>query len=181
MCSILFLKINHFDGCNITKVEGGFHHSYFVDATGKKLYTCGRGDYGQLGITFEQPDEGYFENLPVRVPLVYESQGNVSNPKENSIIEENIKEEDQPVIDQISAGESHALVLTKEGDVYSWGFGECGQVGQGKSDNDVTRPKKLVTKLENANGAKYKMKFVSGGGQHSSAVISTGSSGFQVE
>jgi len=165
-------KVTHFEGHQITKVEGGTHHSYFVDVTGKKLYSCGRGDYGQLGITLGQPQEGYLEWLPVRVPLVYEPRpGSVANPKENCIIEADIKEDHQPEIEQISAGESHGLVLTKSGDVYSWGFGEMGACGQGKSDEDVYRPKKLESKLTSTHSIKY----LSGGGQHSVAVISTGS------
>jgi hypothetical protein len=37
------------------------------------------------------------------------------------------------------------------------------------------RPKKLVTKVENAQGAKCGVKFVSGGGQHSAVVVATAS------
>ena len=175
----LLLKIQFFDGRDITKVDGGFHFSCFVNITGKELYTCGRGDYGQLGITMEQPEAGYLETLPLRAPLIYESQGRVSNPKENSIILENINEEDQPEIDQLSCGTSHVLVLTKGGDVYSWGFGDQGACGHGKDDKDICRPKKLDAKLKNAQGAKNDVKFVSGGGQHSTIVVTTGSAGFQ--
>mmetsp|Transcript_42184 Transcript_42184/g.76097 ORF Transcript_42184/g.76097 Transcript_42184/m.76097 type:complete len:601 (-) Transcript_42184:44-1846(-) len=161
-------KIQHLEGLDITKVEGGDHFSCFIDKTGKNLYTCGRGDYGQLGISLEQPDPGYLENLPLRVPLVYEPKGAVSNPKENSIKTEDIVEEDQPEIEQISCGSTHVLVLTKGGDAYSWGFGGQGACGQGSSDEDVLRPKKLVMK-------KCKMQYVSGGGQHSTAIVTTGS------
>ena len=116
------------------------------------------------------------ETTPVRVPLVYDiDESAVKDPKGNCIDESKIIEEDQPEIQQISCGSTHVLVLTKDGDVYSWGFGESGACGQGKSDKDVLRPKKLVTKLENAQGAKYEVKFVSGGGQHSAVVVATGS------
>jgi alpha-tubulin suppressor-like RCC1 family protein len=97
----------------------------------------------------------------------------VPDPKGNCIIESEIVENDQPAIEQISCGSTHVLVLTKDGDVYSWGFGESGACGQGKCDSDVLRPKKLVSKLKNAQGAKYGVKFVSGGGQHSDVVIAT--------
>ena len=155
----------------ITKVEGGMHFSCFVDKTGKKLYECGRGDYGNLGITYEQPDAGYFEDTPVRVPLVYESNSAVSNRKENCINVDDIVEEDQPEIEQVSCGSTHVLVLTKCGDAYSWGFGTMGACGQGSSDDDVLLPTKLVTR-------KSKMQYVSGGGQHSTAIVTTASRGF---
>ncbi len=171
---ISLTKITHFEGQHITKVEGGSHHSDFLDATGRKLYSCGRGDYGQLGITLRQPEPGYLELLPVRVPLVYEPRPeSIANPHENCIVEAEIVEDDQPEIEQVSAGESHGLVLTKSGEVYSWGFGESGACGQGKSDEDVYRPKKLETKLTSTHSIKY----LSGGGQHSVAVISSGSMG----
>ncbi|KAL3788286.1 hypothetical protein HJC23_002860 [Cyclotella cryptica] len=169
-------KIEFFEGRSIVKCEGGAHFSCFVNNTGKELYCCGRGDYGQLGISLEQPESGSFETTPIRVPLVYTIQkSKVTDPKGNCIIESDIVEEDQPEIEQISCGSSHVLVLTKDGDVYSWGFAEFGACGQGKRDTDIMRPKKMEAKLANAQGAKYKIKFVCGGGQHSAMVVSTDS------
>lgn len=171
-------KIKFFEGKDIAKVEGGLQFSYFVDKTGKELYSCGRGDYGQLGITLEEPDTGYGENVPCRVPLVYESnRGKVSNPKENSIILNDIVEEDQPEIVQISCGSTHALALTKNGDAYSWGFGTMGACGQGKDEADVLMPKKLEAKMKKSQGAAstYKIEYVSGGGQHSAALVTSSS------
>lgn len=174
---ICALQVEFFDGKDITKVDAGLQYSCFVDKTGKELYTCGRGDYGQLGNTLEKPDEGHFQTLPSRVPLVYDIQGtrqNVANPKENSIILDNIVEEDQPEIEQISAGDTHVLVLTKGGDAYSWGFGAMGACGQGKDEDDVLRPKKLEAKMMKSQGAStYKFQYVSGGGQHSTALVTS--------
>jgi alpha-tubulin suppressor-like RCC1 family protein len=170
------LQNNFFEGRNIVKVEAGAHFSCFVNNTGKELYSCGRSDYGQLGISIEQPESGSFEMTPTRVPLVYTIQkSTVADPKGNCIIESEIVEEDQPEIEQISCGSSHVLVLTKGGDVYSWGFAEYGACGQGIRDTDITRPTKMETKLANAQGAKYKIKFVCAGGQHSAVVVATDS------
>jgi regulator of chromosome condensation len=204
-------KIQHFVGREIVKVEGGMHFSCFVDKSSKELYACGRGDYGNLGITLEQPDAGYCVTLPLRVPLVHEPdiksiiELNIDR-KANCIIVEDIVETDQPEIEQISCGSTHVLVLTKGGDAYSWGFGQCGACGQGKSDQDVLRPRKLVPRLtskatttttdgygggttgggDGACGstsntmvsAACKIQYVSGGGQHSAAIVKTGSTGF---
>jgi len=161
-------KVKTLEGCDAAKVGARGHFSCFVDKTGKRLWECGRGDYGQLGITLEQPDPGYCEPLPVRVPLVYELRAGaaVANPKENCVNVDGIVEEDQPVIDQISCGTSHVLVLTKGGDAYSWGFGDRGACGQGTEESDVLRPRKIVMN-------KSRMQYVSGGGQHSTAIVTT--------
>ena len=173
-------KIQDLVGMDITKVSAGEHFSCFVDSTGREVYSCGRGDYGQLGITLESPKEGYFETRPCRVPIVYEPDlEDDDDPKVNCITVEDIVEEDQPIIKQISCGDRHVLVLTEGGDAYSWGFGECGACGQGKSDDDVFRPKKLEKKIVKTQGASnYKFQYVSGGGQHSAAIVKTGSTGF---
>ena len=170
----LAFQIDYFEGRSIGKVEGGYHFSSFVNNSGKELYCCGRSDSGQLGISLEQPEYGAFETTPIRVPLVYDvDKSKISDPKGNCVIESDIDEEKQPAIEQISCGSTHVMVLTKCGDVYSWGFGESGACGQGRCDNDILRPKKLKTKLENAQGAKYGVKFVSAGGQHSVVVVAT--------
>ena len=185
----ILTRIQSLSGRQIAKVEGGMHFSCFLDKTSKELYACGRGDYGSLGITLEQPDPGYLESLPVRVPLVHEPDARAisdrnMNRKENCIIVEDIVEADQPEIEQISCGSTHVLVLTKAGDAYSWGFGQCGACGQGKSDQDVLRPTRLVPRLASKDGgggamsAACKIQYVSGGGQHSAAIVKTGSTGF---
>jgi hypothetical protein len=51
-------------------------------------------------------------------------------------------------------------------------------VAKERMTKDVLCPKKLETKLKNAQGSRDEVKFVSGGGQHSSVVIATGSKGF---
>ncbi|KAL3822815.1 hypothetical protein ACHAXA_005980 [Cyclostephanos tholiformis] len=182
-------KIQSLSGKNITKVDGGMHFSCFIDKTTKELYACGRGDYGTLGITLEQPDPGYLESLPMRVPLIHEPDAQAitdrnMNRKENCIIVEDIIEADQPEIKQISCGSTHVLVLTEDGVAYSWGFGESGACGQGRSDQDVFRPTRLVPRLASKAGggdtlsAACKIQYVSGGGQHSAAIVKTGSTGF---
>ena len=88
-----------------------------------------------------------------------------------------IVEEDQPEIVQISCGSTHALALTKNGDAYSWGFGTMGACGQGKDEADVLMPKKLEAKMKKSQGAAstYKIEYVSGGGQHSAALVTSSS------
>jgi alpha-tubulin suppressor-like RCC1 family protein len=168
-------KIEHFEGCDITTVEGGGHFSAFVDITNKILYTCGRSDYGSLGHVYSQPAAGSYESIPIRIPLVYDlPKGSEMNLKENCIVESEIDENKQPEIEQISCGNSHMFALTKCGDLYAWGFGEMCACGLGPKRGDVYRPEKVpLTKLNKDQSAKYTVKFISGGGQHSVAVIAT--------
>ncbi|KAL7491490.1 hypothetical protein ACHAWT_000821 [Skeletonema menzelii] len=174
-------KVQFFEGKDIEMVEGAYHASFFVGGAGKKLYTVGRGDYGGLGVTLERPEKGFFVTTPLRAPLVYDvkTQGNISDPTKNCIVEETIDEDEQPEIEQVAAGGSHVIVITKKGDVYSWGFGESGACGQDNAnssehDADITLPQKmnLVTKKK----VSYQIKYASGGAQHSAVIINTSDS-----
>ncbi|ETW01763.1 hypothetical protein, variant 2 [Aphanomyces invadans] len=69
----------------------------------------------------------------------------------------------------ISCGSRHTLALTTTGDVYSWGWGQMGQLGLGhhKSTN-------LPTKVPFFDECKIKLVHVSAGGCHSGAVTDQG-------
>ena len=43
----------------------------------------------------------------------------------------------------MACGSHHSLVLTSEGEVFSWGQNNCGQIGTGTTTNQST-PKKIV-------------------------------------
>ncbi|KAM8834350.1 serine/threonine-protein kinase Nek9 [Synchiropus picturatus] len=49
--------------------------------------------------------------------------------------------EERPVR-QVSCGDNHVVVLTQSGDVYSWGCGEYGRLGQ-ESEDDTSSPMKV--------------------------------------
>ncbi len=177
---IYFQQAEFFEGKGIESVEGACHGSYFVGGTGKKLYSVGRGDYGGLGITLEQPETGFFVSTPHRVPLVYDvkTQGDISEPTQNCIVEGTINEDEQPEIEQVAAGSSTVIVITKQGDVYSWGFGESGACGQNKRDSsendaDITLPQKMNLTRKKVT---FQVKYASGGAQHSAVIINTSDS-----
>lgn len=190
-------KVDALIGHDISQVEGGFSHSLFLDASGKKLYACGRSDYGQIGNLLEPPKEaGSCENKPTRIPLVYDPPANRIH-EDDKINEDDIDEDVQPVIKQISAGSSHNFAVTNDGEVYSWGFGQQCATGHGEiregmvdgkvaeededgmgigeeDDPDVHRPKKLVTtKMGKNKDTTIVVSHVSGGGQHSAFVVKT--------
>jgi hypothetical protein len=55
----------------------------------------------------------------------------------------------------ISGGESHCLFLTNDGDIYSWGKNDLGQLGDGTQKDAVystiTIPKKICDKLDSVS------------------------------
>lgn len=115
-----------------------------VSANGKNLYTFGRGDSGQLGITDGLPEVGFAADKPVSVFL--------DKGKKNDKIQ------------QITCGSNHNMVLTEKGDVYTWGFGDMNALGHGR-EQDEFRPRKM--KLSSSSH----VRFLAAGGQHSAFII----------
>ncbi|XP_031564705.1 RCC1 and BTB domain-containing protein 1-like [Actinia tenebrosa] len=52
------------------------------------------------------------------------------------------------VITQIACGSHHSLALTSEGEVYAWGYNNCGQIGSGSMTNQSS-PRKVASTLNN--------------------------------
>jgi hypothetical protein len=99
------------------QLECGYHHSAVVAEDGE-LFTWGRGVFGQLG-------HGDSKNLSS--PKLVESLGSVK-------------------IKQVTCGWQHTMALSWEGKVFSWGYGEDGQLGHGNTEDFLTP--KLVWKLK---------------------------------
>jgi len=132
-------------GKNIVKVAAGQHHSIFLDIFGTTIWTCGRNDYGTLGITDTLSGQGDFEKSLTQV-----SFDEADDPRDNEF-------------SSIAAGDSHSLAVTRTGKMYSWGFGESGALGTG-FDDDEPRPI-LVTHqagaiLEAAGGSQHTIVLV---------------------
>lgn len=117
----------------IAHVAAGTHHSLCLDLTGQNLYSFGRADYGQLGITFDVPKEGAFANTPNPVYLHHRSS-------KNGLVQVN------PRIRSISCGEHHCLAVTEKGELYTWGFGLMGQLGHPSHEEYICLPKKVNAK-----------------------------------
>jgi alpha-tubulin suppressor-like RCC1 family protein len=82
---------------------GGWHSMFWTDDG--KLYACGKGEYGRLGLGSEQ---------------------NVPSPELVSFGEANVK------VVSASCGGSHSLILTSDGRVYSVGRSDDGRLGLGQ-------------------------------------------------
>lgn len=103
--SKVLVPVPALNGRGITMVNGGTHHSVALADTGE-VYAWGRADYGQLGIGEDGTGAGEFENAPIVVPM---PPGVVGK--------------------HLTCGENHNLLLTVDNRVYSWGFGQLGQLG----------------------------------------------------
>ncbi|KAF9153275.1 hypothetical protein BG015_003747 [Linnemannia schmuckeri] len=128
---------------HIVDIQGGEHHSIALTKDGR-LFGFGRSDSHQLGL-------GYTE-----VPGTEDSTSHKKAIRTPTLIA------DLPPVDAISVGGNHTLALTREGDVYAWGFGEMLACGNGEEE-DVEKPLKLTG--QQIEGAKI-LK-IAAGGQHS--------------
>ncbi|KAF0682697.1 Aste57867_25215 [Aphanomyces stellatus] len=69
----------------------------------------------------------------------------------------------------ISCGSRHTLALTADGEVFSWGWGQMGQLGHENHKN-----LNLPTKIQFFADHKIKVAFISAGGCHSGAITDKG-------
>ncbi|RYG68017.1 cell wall anchor protein, partial [archaeon] len=123
-------------------VRGGMHHSLALTSAGV-LYAFGRGDSGQLGSSeVSIASAGDFSALPVKVLI-------------------------PPTVCSIGCGGNHNLALTRQGEVYSWGYGDMLALGHGE-ERDEFLPKKM--NFHKAGIGRIEVSQVAGGGQHSAII-----------
>ena len=67
---------------------------------------------------------------------------------------------------QVACGWQHTLCLTQAGSVYSWGYGEEGQLGHGDAD-DSLKPREIAYFLNN----NLRASFVAAGHSHSGVIF----------
>lgn len=101
---------------HVVSVSAGTRHSGAVTDRGD-VFLWGSNEYGQLGIGVSEDDDRVWE--PVKL--------------KSSVF-------DRKVV-QLSCGDSHTLARVEhEGEVYSWGLGEDGRLGNGEVE-DCPRPR----------------------------------------
>ena len=105
-------KIEAFAGQHVVAVSAGSRHNLALTADGA-VWSWGGGDLGQLGHGDQQD-----QLLPKKVEA-FAGQRVVA----------------------VSAGGSHSLALTADGDVFTWGKGGC--LGHGEDLSDQLLPKKI--------------------------------------
>jgi RCC1 and BTB domain-containing protein len=119
------------------KVSSGINFSIALNDEGK-VFAWGSNTYGQLGT------------------------GGLKSVSEPILLESLTREK---IVD-ISCGDNYSGIVTQNGDVYTWGFGNEGQLGHGdKSDQFLPR------KIANLQA---KVKSISCGGAHTAMLTEKG-------
>ncbi|XP_048524463.1 E3 ubiquitin-protein ligase HERC2 [Dendroctonus ponderosae] len=121
-------------------MAGGSKSLFIVSQQGK-LYACGEGTNGRLGL-------GHSLNIPHPRPVPFLSQYVVKKVA-------------------VHSGGKHAMALTMDGKVFSWGEGEDGKLGHGNRLN-LDKPK-LIEALKSK-----KIRDIACGSSHSAAISSGG-------
>jgi X-linked retinitis pigmentosa GTPase regulator len=91
----------HGASMRVSGISGGGHHSAVIEESLGRLYTCGKGSYGQLG----HGDTEAIHSFKL-VEALREMR-----------------------ISKIACGDTHTVALAVSGDVWVWGAGEDGQLG----------------------------------------------------
>ncbi|KAJ3873645.1 RCC1/BLIP-II [Lentinula edodes] len=125
----------------VVSIAGGEHHTLFLTSQGK-VYACGRCDDGQLGLADDHEalggeDGGRGRGFVTEPVLVDFPDGSANDP-----------------IVHIAVGPRYNMAATRDGVLFSWGFGPQGELGLGNGTEPEFVPK-MVTRRE-----------VSCGGQH---------------
>ena len=171
---------------NIQQVSCGDRHSVAV-ATNGEIFTFGSGEHGQLGHgnNNDQYVPSQIESLAT-TKMVFSSCGSIHTAVlsddgklfifgfgENLYGKQAGNFNYEPIsvscgkhIKSVACGQSHILILTSSGDVYAWGDGSYGEIGQGAFK--ASQQPRLI--LLNKN-----IESIACGRYHSAAVTNNGS------
>ncbi|KAG8585061.1 hypothetical protein GDO81_004882 [Engystomops pustulosus] len=108
-------------GKKITGISYGSGPHVLVCTDDGKLYAWGHNGYNQLG-----NGNTVQGTVPVRI--------SVDAMKKR--------------VTQVACGSHHSMVLTTDGEVYTWGYNNCGQIGSGTTTNQPV-PRRVSTPLHN--------------------------------
>ena len=153
---------------DIVSCVGGGSHIIALKKDGT-VYTWGYNNYGQLGdgTTTDRTS-------PVAIQIYDHTNVLTSSGIKHGIIPDNgnYSFESTGEIVQIAAGSSHSAAVTKDGDLYMWGYNGEGQLGV--STNENTNAPVLVNNSTTTLPAKS-IKSVALGDWHSAAITKDGS------
>ncbi|EEY53266.1 regulator of chromosome condensation (RCC1)-like protein [Phytophthora infestans T30-4] len=133
------------DPLPVVKAIGcGSYHSLFALSSNGYLYTCGLNNYGQLGI------------------------GNTENCTELQLVEDLSSKN----VAYVDGGSHHSVVLTIDGDVYTFGRADSGQLGMLEtcSTGDFKDRPQKVTIPKPKDGGSRQVCMISSGSNHTLAL-----------
>lgn len=110
----------------VTSISAGGYHTLAV-TDDHQLFSWGSGQYGECG---NHQKINVLRPTQFKLPLDKESFGVHDQSYERTVTLQN-----QGHIKQIKAGGHHSMVLTTNGKLYTFGFGQHGQLGHRNSQN----------------------------------------------
>ncbi|KAL4161415.1 hypothetical protein PRNP1_001969 [Phytophthora ramorum] len=137
------------DPLPVVKAIGcGSFHSLFATSSNGYLYSCGLNNYGQLGI------------------------GSTENCTELQLVEDLSSKN----VAYVDGGSHHSVVLTNDGDVYSFGRADSGQLGTLETCNTgefKDRPQKVTTPTPKDGGSSV-VRMIATGSNHVLSLTESG-------
>lgn len=126
----------------IAQIASSDHHTLFLTRDGD-VYSTGRGDDGRLG-------HGDLETCetPKRIEMLS------ALPHSDKVV-------------SVSCGEAHSLVVTQLGRIYSFGYGDLLQLGNGVEEDVVAPLAVTCAPFDTEGGFGRRVLHASGGSQHS--------------
>ncbi len=151
----LLQHVEALDDKAITETTGGAHFSMALSGPTGRLYAFGRSDSSQLGIGKGAVlNPGASESLPV--PVQFPPEAGTGRA---------------PFVTAISSGGTFNLAVTAHNQVYTWGFGEMGQLGhkpaKGKDSVDEPVPRPIDFSQATQGATSFEVLKADGGAQHS--------------
>eukprot|EP01083_Nonionella_stella_P016674 46598_1 len=149
----------------ITNIQCGAWHSLFL-SKGGSVYSCGKNKFGQCGMTKEYD----YQLSPSKIPFLYHIRSIRCGEHHSMCLDQDgdvyvfgnnvhgqLAMHDKDIVDvatlnpyfrytkivQIECGSSHSVCVNKEGDLWSFGRNQFGQLGTGSVtewDEGVTQP-----------------------------------------
>ena len=142
-------KVRYDTSVAFTQVSCGKHHTCALDSRGN-LYAWGQNFSRQLGLYTKK-----LENL--------QELRTVSTIEELLFSPRLVPMSLQRPIAKVACGGEFTVVLTKSGEIWSWGAGECGQLGTGRCTLRELPAKVELTPIPVENVSKPKKKTSHGG------------------
>lgn len=156
--------ISGLDAFVFKKAACGAYHTLVVNEWGQ-LFSWGSNTEGQLGndiYSYKVPSYYFFKDLYFNFVTGLNSRNFMEcSPRM-------VKTLGTSIVIQIACGMKHALALTNNGELYSWGSNSEGQLGLGVNNKYEIKPK-LINSLIG-----IPIVFIACGGYHSIAVSKSG-------
>lgn len=151
----------------IQQIASGSHQSLFLTESGK-LYSVGEDNSCQLGVpknslnkettVFDSQGQPSYTLVPIHI-----TKGSKSVEKGS----EEVETFDLPEIKFVACGSEHNVIIDKNGAAYTWGFGDCYQLGHGKpADEDEPEDEEIPRQLWNTATEDVEFVYAGAGGQY---------------